>query len=107
MTVDYGSWLPWLYLAVNGVIGLVVIVFGALITSRITAGNAKLDIIHTTVNSNLAAKQQEVASEQAVNADLRVQLAHAAAQITALVAALTPSEKVVAVSVQPTQGPQS
>jgi|HubBroStandDraft_4_1064222.scaffolds.fasta_scaffold00042_41 hypothetical protein len=106
MTVDYTSWLPWLYLAVNGVIGLVVIVFGALMTARISQGNAKLDIIHTTVNSNLAAKQQEVVSEQSVNADLRIQNQHLQTQVTALMTALAPKPEVVAVAI-PSQGPQS
>jgi hypothetical protein len=105
MTVDYGSWLPWLYLTVNGVIGLCVVVFGALITTRITAGNAKLDIIHTTVNSNLAAKQQEVASEQAVNADLRVQLAHSNAMNAALMETMVPKGVISTVMEAPGKTP--
>jgi hypothetical protein len=103
MPTEYSSWLPWIYLATNGVIGLCVVVFGALITARISSGNAKLDIIHTTVNSNLAAKQQEVASEQAVNADLRVQLAHANALNTSLMATLVP-KGVVSTVMEPPNG---
>ena len=90
---DYSTWFPWVFLSVQAVFGVVGSVFAAIIISRISQGNATLGIIHTTVNSNLAAKQQEVASEQAVNADLRVQLAHANTVNAALVAAVTKPTK--------------
>jgi hypothetical protein len=91
--MDYSTWLPWLYLAVNGVVGLVVIVLGALV-------NGKLTLIHTTVNSNLAAQVQLVNEKETQNADLRIQLGHLNTVNATLVAALAPKAEVVAVVAQ-------
>jgi hypothetical protein len=92
--IDYTNVLPWLYLAVNGVIGLIVIILGAL-------ANSKLALIHTTVNSNLAAQVQLNSEKETQNADLRVQLGHLQTTNAALVAALAPADKVVAIAAQP------
>jgi hypothetical protein len=90
---DYNTYLPWLYLAVNAVVGLVLSVIGTLAAGR-------LALIYHTVNSNLAVQVNKVVEKERENADLRVQNQHLQTQVTALTVALTPKADVVAVAAQ-------
>ena len=75
----------WL-IATNGLIALGVVIAGPVIV-------AKLNLIHTTVNSNLAAKVQEVVVKEREIGDLRVQLAAMSVEKATLVAAMASAQE--------------
>lgn len=85
MPVDYTSWLPWLYLGISSVFAVCVTVIQVII-------NNKLTLIHTTVNSNLAAQVQLANEKETQNADLRVQINHLQTVNAQLILAVTPNK---------------